>query len=163
MRLSREQQSLFWNLFQKACYVHNVPRCNQNDYRHGLIEAACGKRSLTTINTTDEFDAVLLALAREASDLEMIDKLLGSKIERSAYRVMQNVRTITGNPNLSVANLIAYCEGILTRKYGRACHLRVCHDWWLELTEDEMRFLVQSTSISAKRRRGKVRYRTSPK
>jgi hypothetical protein len=76
---------------------------------------------------------------------------------------MQNVRTITGNPNLSAANLIAYCEGILTRKYGRACHLRVCHDWWLELTEDEMRFLVQSTSISAKRRRGKVRYRTSPK
>lgn len=160
MKITAEQRRLFWRLFQRACYVHDVPRHHQDDYRHGLIEQACGKRSLQTINTTDEFDAVLLATARAACDLEMIDKLLGSRMERWAFRICTNIRMITGNDHISRTDLIAYCEGILTRKYGQPCHIQDCADWWMNLTEETIEFLVKSTSVAARRREGKVRHTT---
>lgn len=104
------------------------------------------------INSTTDFDAVLLAVARAACNIEMVNKLTSAHAKRKSYRITSNLRVIKDKSFMTQSEIVHYCSAILSKKYGRTIHLRDIPTWYLDISEEEVDFLVQVTSIAAKRR-----------
>ncbi|MEG0803931.1 MAG: hypothetical protein RSF90_03130 [Pygmaiobacter sp.] len=151
MRLSSEQQRLFWRTFKKVIDVHNLSGTEIESYRHGLLRDATGKTSLTLISPGADFDKVMLYLGRAACDIDVVNQFYNAGMKRAAYKIMENIRRIIGSESAR-DSLIAYANGILTRR-GSTRRLMHSDRWYEDLTEAELDLLLTATSIAAKRRR----------
>lgn len=69
--LTDAQKSMFWTVFGRACAVQGIlDGQGKADYRHRLLEEETGKRSLTEINRTTDFDRVMYRIAVDAEDFD---------------------------------------------------------------------------------------------
>lgn len=112
MRLSSEQTRLFWSLFKRACEVHAVPKAQERTFRQGLIFEACGKTSLTQVKPGEDFDAVMLALARLAGDMELVDHFSASPKRRMAHLAEKYVTSF-----LCLRDRVSYLKPFYARSY----------------------------------------------
>lgn len=136
MKLSSEQQRLFWRTFKKACEVHRVPKGEEKTFRQGLIFEAIEQTSLTQVKPGREFDAVMLALARLAGDGELVDYFAASAKRREAHLAEKYIR-----------------EMLCLRDKVRFNAAR--EDWWEDVAAQDVTFLMRASAIALKRERGK--------
>lgn len=148
MILSKEQQNLFWRTFKTACEVHNVPRGEQDAFRRGLIFNATGLTSLRMVNSRNQYDAVMLAVARLAGDVKLVDHFYNGDLRRKARRAEQNVRLALV---CDTWHAMRYMEGILKRRHGRDIQLDECRAWWEDISPEDVDFLLKATLIALKR------------
>ena len=154
MKLSSEQTRLFWRTFKRACEVHCVPKAEERTFRQGLIFDAIEKTSLTQVKPGREFDAVMLALARLAGDLELVDHFNQAALWRLAYLAEKNIgELLCRRDHVSYVRpfyVRSYLASMLERRNGT----RFNPDrerWWTTVSEADLEFLMRASAIALKR------------
>ena len=159
MKLSSEQTRLFWHTFKKACEVHRIPNSEARHFRQGLIFDAIQKSSLTQVKPGREFDAVMLALARLAGDMELVDHFSASSKRRMAHLAEKYVTDF-----LCLRDKVGYLPPFYARSYlSRMLERRndcpfnpAREDWWESCTEASLEFLMRASAIALKREKAKA-------
>ena len=153
MKLSKEQQKLFWRIFGKACDLHGVWDAEEKEvYRHRLIRENTNGTSLKDVGRGAEFDKLMVALGREACDIDVVNMFYGSASRRYGRMVEDNIRKLCGNSGMSLLQVVAYAEKMLTQKNGRQAYLRAVPSWYEDLPSEELKFLLQATFVAVQRR-----------
>ena len=164
MKLSNEQTCLFWRTFKRACAVHCVPKAEERTFRQGLIFDAIEKTSLTQVKPGREFDAVMLALARLAGDMELVDHFSASPKRRMAHLAEKYVTNF-----LCLRDRVSYLRPFYARSYlssmlqrRNGCTFNPAReDWWEACSETSLEFLMRASAIALKREKGKPPAATS--
>ncbi len=157
MKLSGEQQRLFWRTFKRACEVHCVPKGSaQTAYRQGMIEQATGLRSLTQVKPGTQFDQLMVIVARAAGETALVDHFSEGRAKRSALMAEQNIRQLLelkGTINPSQYEIHAYMAGMLRQHRGSlTVSVPNVEHWWASMEQEDLDFLLKSSYIALKRR-----------
>ena len=158
MKLTCEQTRLFWRTFKRACEVHRVPKAQERTFRQGLIFDAIEKTSLTQVKPGEDFDAVMLALARLAGDMELVDHFSASPKRRMAHLAEKYVTSF-----LCLRDRVSYLRPFYARSYlasmlqqrNGSTFNPAREDWWEACSEASLAFLMRASAIALKREKGK--------
>lgn len=158
MKLTCEQTRLFWRTFKRACEVHRVPKAEEKTFRQGLIFDAIEQTSLTQVKPGREFDAVMLALARLAGDMELVDHFSASAKRREAHLAEKYIREM-----LCLRDKVSYLPPFHARSYlasmlEQRCKVRfnaAREDWWEDVAAQDVTFLMRASAIALKREKGR--------
>jgi hypothetical protein len=158
MKLSKEQQNMFWNEFRVyAARYEAKDRKEADELRKELILRTCGKGSLTEVNKGLEFDAVLHHMANVTGNKALYERTANGGNRRMYSLVRGNVEKILtkGKMNadsrycgVSETDIRYYCAAILRK---REMELPDAVDWYTALSPATMLSLVKITSIAANR------------
>ncbi|MBR5879218.1 MAG: hypothetical protein IKY91_06650 [Akkermansia sp.] len=164
MKLSSEQTRLFWRTFKRACEVHRVPKAEEKTFRQGLIFDAIEQTSLTQVKPGRDFDAVMLALARLAGDMELVDHFSASAKRREAHlaekyiREMLCLRRLPDRLPQGALPSRLHVRSYLASMLEQRCKVRfnaAREDWWEDVAVQDVTFLMRASAIALKREKGR--------
>ena len=86
--MTKPQRNVYWRAHRAACFnlgLHGHQA--QDDYRKRVMREECGKESISEMNTTTDFDAVLHRFCVDAGDFEMAAKFAIADTHRQAVLI----------------------------------------------------------------------------
>lgn len=149
MLLTASQCSLFFRALGAACSAQGINNNADRDiYRKSVVRSETGLSSLKLVNRTDEYEAIMLRLALDASDYELAthfssgtERRLSHMVEVCAAQLMQL------HPDHPDAQ--AYVIGIINQAGYRGKFDGAI--WWLDLTSDSLMAVFQMLDTHRRR------------
>ena len=86
--MTQRQRSVYWRAYRAACFNLGLRGHQaQDEYRHRVMREECGKESISEMNTTTDFDAVMHRFCVDAGDFEMAANFAVANHHRQAILI----------------------------------------------------------------------------
>ena len=86
--MTQRQRSVYWRAHRAACFNLGLRGHQaQDEYRHRVMREECGKESISEMNTTTDFDAVMHRFCVDAGDFEMAANFAVANHHRQAILI----------------------------------------------------------------------------
>lgn len=86
--MTKPQRNAYWRAHRAACFNLGLRGHQaQDEYRHRVMREECGKESISEMNTTTDFDAVMHRFCVDAGDFEMAANFAVANHHRQAILI----------------------------------------------------------------------------
>lgn len=152
--LTAAQKGAFWRGFSAACRNMGISGTAERDsYRHRVMEEETGKRHLSELDRTNDYDKVMARLAADADDYQAAAKYAVGDVYRLAVMIKiccAQIMQLRGDPVGAVTGR-KYLAGVLTQAHIRHGEGDAADSFWMDVAQDTVLAVFQMLDTHRRR------------